>query len=78
MQPTVKVKSEDAAVRSQREAAAQRVLDAFGNELPQTSLLCFLMTRTGKPSRTNKGRPFGVSIRISEGVSLGMRSRRSI
>jgi hypothetical protein len=38
----LKVKSADAALRARREAAAKRVLDAFGDELPQTSLLCFL------------------------------------
>lgn len=38
----LKVKSDDPAVRAQREAAAQRVLDYFGDSLPPSRLLCFL------------------------------------
>src|SRR5260370_34310979 len=42
MPTTLKVKAADAAVRTQREAAAQRVLDYFGSCLPPSRLLCFL------------------------------------
>jgi hypothetical protein len=42
MPATLKVKSVDAAVRTQREATAKRVLDYFGSCLPPSRLLCFL------------------------------------
>src|SRR5260370_20280849 len=38
----LKVKSDDPAVKAQREAAAQRVLAYFGSCLPPSRLLCFL------------------------------------
>jgi hypothetical protein len=41
MPPVLKVKSSDAAVKQQRESAAQGVLDQFGNSLPDRRLLCF-------------------------------------
>jgi hypothetical protein len=42
MPVTLKVKSEDPAVRTQREIDAQRVLAHFCNNLPASRLLCFL------------------------------------
>lgn len=39
---TLKVKSEDGAVKPQRETAAQRVIAYFGLCLPESRLLCFL------------------------------------
>jgi hypothetical protein len=42
MAATVWVKSENVAIRAHRKAAAQRVLDHFGNQLPDRRLLCFL------------------------------------
>ena len=35
------VKTTDAMIREMREAAAQRVVDSFGNQLPDRRLLCF-------------------------------------
>jgi len=42
MPVTLKVKSEDAAVKANREATAKRVMDYFGSCLPPSRLLCFL------------------------------------
>src|SRR6266849_3967304 len=41
MPVTLKVKSGNAAVKAQREAAAHRVLDCFDDSLPSSRLLCF-------------------------------------
>ena len=41
MRPTVKVKSDDSMIRAQREAAAERVIDHFRNQIPDLRLLCF-------------------------------------
>jgi hypothetical protein len=42
MAPALFIKSIDEAAKNARNAAAQCVIDAFGNELPQARLLCFL------------------------------------
>ncbi len=42
MPVTLKVKSGNATLKAQREAAARRVLDYFGGGLPSSRLLCFL------------------------------------
>jgi hypothetical protein len=42
MSVTLRVKSNDAALRAQREAIAQRVLARFVDSLPTSRLLCFL------------------------------------
>jgi hypothetical protein len=42
MPATLKVRSDDASVKAQRESAAQRVLAYFVNSLPPSRLLCFL------------------------------------
>jgi hypothetical protein len=39
---TLVVKSDDSAVKEQRESTARRVIDYFGDGLPPTKLLCFL------------------------------------
>ncbi len=39
---TLRVKADDAAVKNEREAAAQRVISYFGLCLPESRLLCFL------------------------------------
>jgi hypothetical protein len=41
MPPTVKVKASDSRVKKQREEITQRVLDQFGDSLPDCRLLCF-------------------------------------
>ncbi len=40
--PRVEVKTDDSAVKIQRKAAAQRVIDYFGLSLPDSRLLCFI------------------------------------
>jgi hypothetical protein len=57
---TLKVKAENAAVRAQRRAAAQRVLNYFGGSLPRSRLLCFLdddnpLTLRGERGSANRG-----------------------
>src|SRR5260370_40672921 len=42
MPVTLRVKSDDTALRAQREAIAQRVLAPFVDSLPASRLLCFL------------------------------------
>ncbi len=42
MPPTVKVKSNDAVTKVEREATAEQVLAHFGNRLPDLRLLCFM------------------------------------
>jgi hypothetical protein len=41
MRPTVKVKPDDITIKARREAAADRVIDHFENQLPSLRLLCF-------------------------------------
>ena len=41
MLPTIKIKSDDVTAKARREAAAQRVIAHFDNQLPNTRLLCF-------------------------------------
>src|ERR1700676_3002093 len=41
MPPTLKVKASDSQVKTQREAEGQRVLDLFGDSLPDCRLFCF-------------------------------------
>jgi hypothetical protein len=41
MPATLKIKSDDLVVRSQRETTATRVIAHFGNQLPELRLLCF-------------------------------------
>jgi len=41
MPPTVKVESHDAPTKAWQKEAAKRVIDHFGNQLPNRSLLCF-------------------------------------
>ena len=57
---TLKVKSYEAVVMAQREAAAQLVLDHFGDRLPPSRLLCFLddddpPTLRGERGAANRG-----------------------
>ncbi|HEY1755199.1 MAG TPA: hypothetical protein VGG72_07355 [Bryobacteraceae bacterium] len=55
MQPTLKVKSSDATEAARREAAAERVLAAFGNGLPKTSLFCFFDDEDWKALKEEMG-----------------------
>src|SRR2546427_12928144 len=41
MPATIFIKSKNHVVEKQRHAAAQRVIDAYGNKLPEARLLCF-------------------------------------
>jgi hypothetical protein len=41
MPPTINAKADDDAVKAQREKTAQRVIEQFGNQLPDRRLLCF-------------------------------------
>jgi hypothetical protein len=52
----LKVISEDASVRTQREATAQRVLDYFGSSLPSSRLLCFLDDDDAPDPRGERGK----------------------
>jgi hypothetical protein len=52
---TLQVKSDDPAIRTQREAAAQRVLDYFGVRLPHSRLLCFLDDEDPSSVRGDRG-----------------------
>jgi hypothetical protein len=56
MPVTLHAKSDDAAVRHQREATAQRVIDYFGDRLPPTRLLCFLDDNNSGRLRSERGR----------------------
>ncbi len=53
--PRLEVKTEDHAVKIQRKAAAQRVIDYFGLSLPGSRLLCFLDEVGSSPVRDDLG-----------------------
>ncbi len=55
MLPTVKVKSNDAVTKLEREATAQQVLAHFGNQLPDLRLLCFIDNDDWQPFRDYAG-----------------------
>jgi hypothetical protein len=55
MPVTVEVKTEDAAVKSHREAAAQRVINYFDLCLPDSRLLCFLDDKDPYMLREERG-----------------------
>lgn len=56
MPPTVRVKSNGIAVRAQREAAAQRVIAHFGDQLPDLRLLCFFDDNDWQPFKDHFGK----------------------
>ncbi len=60
MPVTLEIKTEEAAVKAKRKAAAQRVLDYFDGSLPPSRLLCFLddddpLTLKGERGAANRG-----------------------
>ena len=55
MPSTIKVKSADAAIRKQREATAERVIDYFGNKLPNDHVLCFFDDGAWQALKDEKG-----------------------
>jgi hypothetical protein len=56
VQITIKVKSHDAAVRMHRESLAHRVESQFGNQLPESPLLCFLDETDWQPFKLEQGK----------------------
>jgi hypothetical protein len=52
---TLIVKADEQVARSQREMAAQRVLDCFGLQLPDRRLLCFLDSQEWQAFKTENG-----------------------
>ncbi len=55
MPPTVIVKSADVLIKSQREAAAKRVITQFGDQIPDRKLLCFFDDEDWKDFRDRFG-----------------------
>jgi hypothetical protein len=55
MPPTLTVKSADAAIKCQREEAAQAVQAHFGNRLPEVRLLCFFDDEDWSYIKTDAG-----------------------
>jgi hypothetical protein len=56
MPPKIEVKSHDDAVKASREAVAQRVVDEFGNGLPDLRLLAFFDDEDWKSFKDHAGK----------------------